>query len=259
MADHEIKRTRTGRDKAPGGKIAGQEPSRSVRVDEPINFVCIRVAERETMCTECALPDCVGFESEQCPVRIEERRRLREKYQQRNQGCPKRHYTRGEKNGQRNQGCPKRRYTRRSQGMKNPFYFAYIRCAEREAMCANCPLPRCVGLESEECPVRVENRRRQQEKRDARLFHSNGSQTRMKRIRYNITVVDGETMADSKTVLISSSSVEKALSRFAIKHYSVWNANLFVRPVDANTYTLHRVWRGTISRKYFAKVKITPT
>jgi len=81
----------------------------------------------------------------------------------------------------------------------------------------------------------------------------------MKRIRYNITVVDGETMADSKTVLISSSSVEKALSRFAIKHYSVWNANLFVRPVDANTYTLHRVWRGTISRKYFAKVKITPT
>lgn len=65
------------------------EPSRSVRAHDPINITCIGQSEREAMCINCALPDCVGLESEECPIRVEERRRHREKNARRNQRRPR--------------------------------------------------------------------------------------------------------------------------------------------------------------------------
>lgn len=52
--------------------------SRSVRADDPINLT-LKSHERDAICLDCALADCVGIESMACPIRIEQRRRWREK------------------------------------------------------------------------------------------------------------------------------------------------------------------------------------
>lgn len=56
--------------------------SRSVRADDPINLT-LKSHERDAICLDCPLVDCVGIESRACPIRIEQLRRWREKNAQR--------------------------------------------------------------------------------------------------------------------------------------------------------------------------------
>lgn len=52
--------------------------SRSIRAGDPINFT-LKLRERDAICLDCPLEDCVGIESRDCPIRIEQRRLWREK------------------------------------------------------------------------------------------------------------------------------------------------------------------------------------
>ncbi|MCI0390331.1 MAG: hypothetical protein MOB07_16395 [Acidobacteria bacterium] len=50
----------------------------SLRAGDPIHF-SIRPAERDAICLRCPLAECVGLESRECPIRVEQRRVWREK------------------------------------------------------------------------------------------------------------------------------------------------------------------------------------
>jgi hypothetical protein len=45
--------------------------------------IAIRQAEQDAICMSCALPDCVGRESRECPIQAEQRRRWRANNQRR--------------------------------------------------------------------------------------------------------------------------------------------------------------------------------
>jgi hypothetical protein len=42
----------------------------------------MRQADRDAICQRCTKPDCIGQESRDCPVQVEQRRRWRERYRQ---------------------------------------------------------------------------------------------------------------------------------------------------------------------------------
>ena len=52
--------------------------SRSLRAGDPVVF-SLTLAEREPICLDCPLAECVGIESRDCPIRVEQRRIWREK------------------------------------------------------------------------------------------------------------------------------------------------------------------------------------
>lgn len=56
--------------------------SNSQRAGDPVNF-SLSAIERDRICLDCPLRDCVGIESRECPIRIEQRRVWREKHKQR--------------------------------------------------------------------------------------------------------------------------------------------------------------------------------
>lgn len=56
--------------------------SNSQRAGDPVNF-SLSASERDRICLDCPLRDCVGIESRECPIRIEQRRVWREKHKQR--------------------------------------------------------------------------------------------------------------------------------------------------------------------------------
>lgn len=55
---------------------------KSLRAGDPVVF-SLSLAERDAICLRCSLADCVGIESAECSIRVEQRRIWREKNQER--------------------------------------------------------------------------------------------------------------------------------------------------------------------------------
>lgn len=65
----------------------------SLRAGDPMIFL-LTPGERDQICLNCPLAQCVGLKSKECPIVIEQRRRWREINQRRMGSRPRRKYTR---------------------------------------------------------------------------------------------------------------------------------------------------------------------